>query len=234
MKKIYTLLTMMMLSFLLYSCAASDTSPTIDLNMNDNLYFDWINMTYTHSNSYDIFYDTSNACDDFFILYQINELPLIENDQKDIYAQTFELLCEFSNVSNYSFQSIFSFNSSDLINAFETYQLTPLTLDEIVGFNQLKLLVNDTKTNATIINYITRLEYIEIRLNLSLETIDIATLDLAQYLYVQFRFDGGLPLSEYESVDALLLDAMDIGFILTEDQITAITYAYTIYLELKN
>ena len=112
-----------------------------------DLFFDKDTLTYTNHNYNDIFYDTGNPIDDFFILYEsFYQAPLKERDQI-AYTTFFNHLINYNTLSKKSYDTLLQYSSTELNDELKTYDIS-ISLNDIVIFNQVKDMIEQIeKTN---------------------------------------------------------------------------------------
>ncbi len=227
MKKLCVLISIIMISVSLVGCAASggpysyDTSPSIYSSM----VFDWDSFTYTNYDASGILKNTGNPTDDFVILYQHIYGESSDNNTLDLYTHLILLLDNLSTVENMDFETILNYNSSELKTAIESHQMS-LALNDIVIFNDLK----EMKNNSSLYNlYISKIQYIEKRLSISLTEEQISALDYLQIQSVKlYSSNSNIKPGTSNSIPQYDQAFQEANFDFTQDQQALLNISYNI------
>lgn len=222
MKKIYTLIIFMIISFLLVSCSA-DYDGIGEPTMSSDLTYDWDTLTFTHLNYDDIFSQSSTPIDDMIILHQEIYAESLSSERLQSYEDLFALMEPLYDKDDQTYQDILSLESSEFQSLLADKDLSP-TITDIILFNSLKSLLSSSPYIS-----ISKQSYYEIRTSKTLSDEEINQLDLLQY-YVYHLY----PSYPIVSIDFQTLKKdLDIAFSITEEEYISLQSAFYLILKLK-
>lgn len=231
MKKLKLIMILFGLLMITMSCSSQDPFDD-DLSIYGNLRYDWLSMTFTQNNSFDILYQAGNPFDDFVILHQeVTQKTLLLSDMNSM-RDLFDVLTELSNKSDEDIGIILLYTSSVLKQAMDSHMIV-LTIDHIVVFNQLKVMIDEIKDESDDSNfYISKMKYIEKRRMISLSFDEIEALDLLQENYASLLdIDSSIRIYE-QSFDQLMLIFEENLYVIDEETKLILENAYQIIMSL--
>lgn len=230
MRKLKSVIIMILTVFFIYGCASQmpyDDEP----NLYGDLTYDFNKMTFTETLDYDIMYHLGNPMDDFVILHQeILGISLTENEFVK-YQNLFDLLIELSVLTNQDIGLFLSYSSTDLKNTLDNHDLV-LTLDTIVTFNGLKIIINDLKQSKNILK-IKTIDYIKARISSDLSESQIQGLEILQAYQKDVLYHNASFKLYTASLDDLIVIYETLGFIPTDLEKQAIDDALEMIKNLK-
>jgi hypothetical protein len=225
MKKMKIIFILMGLISILIGCASREPYEET-LSIHSHLSYDWNLMTFTNTSSKDILYQAGNSYDDFIILHQEISLESLSINQKIALRNLFDQLDELSLQSNVKLGEILSYSSIELKQAMDTHEMT-LTLDHVIVFNQLKsdidLLKQIMESNTF---HLSKVNYIEKRLSVTLSDEDIEGLVLLQSVYEELvNIQSDIRIYE-KSFHELIVLFESIGYIANQEDVVVLENAY--------
>jgi len=211
MKRI-SILVLVLLVALLSSCASADESyePLSNFDQYEQLNYDFKTLTFTNTQPQDILYGTGNPLSDYIILNTIIDDTSLTNEKEIAVAKTFELLDTLGTSTDFVYADIVEYSSQEIKDYSDQIE-AEVTVTDLVTFNAIKSDIAykiDTENNT---NYrITKVDYIEKRLDTTLTDEDITALALLQNkLNEYYEYNEVLDLSTILFVD-LLAELSDI------------------------
>ena len=237
MKKLIGLFLVAIL-VLLSGCSASDDvidEPTAVIH--ENLYYSLGSMSYTNTPDYDILYQVDDTYEDFVILHEKIMNTDLTQGEKTAYEQVLDIIDQVEKLSPFSYSQIIDFSSKEFNDLCESKSII-LSLVDVVTFNALKELFSEMRIVLnTKSSSIAKLSYIEIRLDVTLSTEEIESLDLLQNRYSElFSYDSNYSFDfKTKSLEDLLLDfESNIEYIPSDNELLELEIAYDILQLLIN
>lgn len=216
----------MAIMLLLVGCASMDVI-TDDTNVYGNIEYNWSTMIFTDIDQADIFYQTGNSFVDFVILHQqVMEEPFIPAEGI-AYLQLFTIMNQVIENSAVNYSMISGYTSAELKNVCNTYSIA-ITLADIITFNAYKSLIIEIKDTIGDNRFvISKLNYLELRLNRSLTNDEISSLVLLQEKFLDLnQHYVFVPLLEHSFDDLLLAFQNQIFYVPTEQELIKLEVAY--------
>ena len=237
MKKLIGLLLVGIL-VLLSGCAASeDITNEPSAVIYENLYYSWSSMSYTNTPDYDIFYQVEDSYEDFIILHEKIMEDDLTSKEKVAYKQVFDIIDQAEELSTYNYSQIIDFSSKEFNDLCETKSIT-LTLVDVVTFNDIKELISEIKTALnTKSSSISKLSYIEKRLDITLSSDETQALVLLQDKYSELFHYSSYDSFNFKTkaLEDLLLDfENNISYTPSDNELIELEIAYDILQLLIN
>lgn len=221
MKKLVLLCMIGLSVFFLQACAMGPMDQ--EASFNTPLYFSELTLTFTNTTEVDILYDTGNPTDDFTLLYELYaDNPTAE--QKVIYRDFMDTLEIVSIASHRDYGYLFNLSSSEIKELYDAESI-PFGINEVVIFNEIKdeiAYYKETQSSPRV----SKIEYIEFRLNRDLNSEEISNLFFLQDIYNEFKaYNSGFSLKT-DSFESLIAYFEAGRF--TETEQTNLESAYTL------
>ncbi|MCK5388086.1 MAG: hypothetical protein KAJ22_02275, partial [Candidatus Izimaplasma sp.] len=187
MKKLLVLVTMIII-VLLAGCMA-DIEPAIeDSSIYDYLKYSASSMSYINTPESDILYLINDTYSDFVILNRTIMNSNLSSEEQLAYKQLFSIMDDLSTNTTFRYRELDTYSSSDFNTLSNSSQIT-LTLGDIVTFNALKTLLPDIKsTLENDSSAISKIYYIEYKLDRDLTNEEVISLDLLQEKYLELYY----------------------------------------------
>lgn len=186
MKKILMLFLFFVLLFLT-ACSSQETSH-IPISIHDHLRFSYASMTYTDTREYDILFEVGNPSKDFIILYNYTQAEALTIEEVSSIDEISVVLTSVSIASAITYSSLLELPSQDFNELAASHSIT-LTLSEIVAFNEMKTKISVLKNSLTTNGYlISKIDYIENRIDRQLTTEEITSLELLQDYFYRLNY----------------------------------------------
>jgi len=232
MKKLRLMILMLFSMFLLIGCAMEE-SIIQDADIYGYLSYDWNSMTFSNLSSEDIMNQVGNPYDDFVILHQEIIGQSFTPAEEDAYQSLFSIMVELSTLKHISTGMVLTYSSADFRYETDLYSIQ-LTLDDIVIFNALKSIAEEIKVKMSdSVFYLSKIDYIEMRLSVSLDRNDIEALDLLQQNYIELvTYDPSVQIHNL-TFEGLMVEFEQIGFVPSIEVRTQIETAYQIIMDLS-
>lgn len=236
MKRI-VLLLIIPLIMLLFGCAMKEEQPfddDIDVSINDQVYYSYSTLSFMNTSSYDIFYNTGNASDDFLILLdELSEKASLSTEEIDAYIALFEKVDEISSKTNDLPGDLLYLSLADFKTIAERYDIE-VTLSDIFTYNSVASMINDLQVANNNKNvFMSKIEYVETRLGRNLTPSEIEDLRFLQESIVSLAYDYIHINVSILSLSELLSEFEQYYGELPTNDIDSITVAYNIVSELK-
>ncbi len=235
MKKLL-LLIVIGLVFLMSGCMAEMEPEVETVEIYDSISYRSSGMSYTNTLESDILYLAQDTYFDFALLYdEVMDVSLSVNEQV-AYEQLLGVIDELNENTRLSYPEILNLSSGNFNIQCKDNSI-PITLEDIVSFNSFKSLFEEVKTTYnTSPSSISKISYIEMRLDISLTNEEINALDKLQTLYFELYqhthhpFDFG----NRDLTELIILFESDIPYVPSESEIIQLEIAYDIIKELIN
>ncbi|MCF7931347.1 MAG: hypothetical protein K9L02_07555 [Acholeplasmataceae bacterium] len=193
----------MLIMFLLAGCASQEQ---IDItSIYGSLDFSFSTMTFTDTSENDILYQMGNSTDDFIILYQIITNETLNPSMIIPYRTLFTIMDELVTAQGIDYLIIESYSSLEFKEVCDLNSIE-LSIADIVTFNSFKSdLARIKEIESDFDEIISKLSYIEMRLDRVLSSSEVSDLNLLQDHYSELKLNHmALPILEYTFEELLL------------------------------
>lgn len=193
----------MLIMLLLAGCANQEQIDSTSIY--GSFDFSFSTMTFTDTSDTDILYQTGNSLDDFIILYQITTNETMTLSMINAYRALFTIMDELITAQGINYLIIESYSSSEFKDACEINSIE-LSIADIVTFNSFKSdLAKIKEIESDFDEVISKLSYIEMRLDRVLSSSEVSALNLLQEYYLELKLNHmALPILEYTFEELLL------------------------------
>ena len=222
MKKILLFIVSLFVVFSIYGCS-SGYEPTDFPLVTSSIYFNFNQMTFAIGNDRDILYGLENPSDDFIILKEHVLNETLSDTEKQAYKHLINHIVTLSENTSTTIRTILTYDSTTFKDALEALQLE-VSLDDIVIFNEIKSLQSEDISST----YISKINYLNQRLQTTLSTDDINHLEDLQTVYLEMKdLDESYQLFEHPLQDMIdLLETYGITY--STEEVTSFSAAYDI------
>lgn len=220
------LLLLILFMFLLAGCSPQEPLSE-EVSIYEDLYWSFNSMNFTDTVQNDILFDVGSTFEDFVILHNHILGGSLSVQESDAYTQLLTLMDEVVSKAHVNFFTVSSYSSSELRDACQTYSIL-LTIDDIVTFNSYKEFIETIKDSTY---YISKIDYINLRLSRTLTTTEIQSLDFLQGFYTQLiASNPSVLLSEMTFQQLLVGLAVQLSYEPTVDEQARLEVAYDIIM----
>ena len=191
---------------LLSGCMKADDEDILEPSIYDYLYYDFDSLSLTNTSESDILYLKQDTYFDFNYIYNELTSSNLTTSEQLVYQDLFTVTDQIADEANIEYEEIINLSSSEFRDTCDNLSIE-IGLDEIVSFNSLKELIQDLETlSDSRLSRIPKLNYIELRLDItltneekdSLEFLQEIYNDLYEHTYNSYDF-------KEETIDSLLL-----------------------------
>lgn len=239
MKRIQLLLVLLVFGLLSACGAMAEEEPEpiyVEAPLlQDRLGFDWATMTYSKSlESIDILRNSGTITEDYWLMREIAGYEDLTPVQQGAYNETLLVLDSLDQSMVFDLDDIVVTTLSDLNDYAASDELIEITPTIAFTYIALQSEVESLQSEGSF--SITRLEYLEIRLDRSLTSDEVNAVNLLQYnivlIYVELSRTYTVSTESFDGLITLIETAT--GEIIEQDTIDDLQIGYDIIQELHN
>lgn len=224
MKKLFVLSLIILMIFV--GCSSSTMME--NLSIYDNTTYSYEDLSFIDKNQDDVLYYIYNDFQDFLVMVEVAKTKDLISDIPSDLEMIVNTLSVLSEKSGESFRSLVEKTSAEL-NTLAINNSLSLTVDDIVGFNNLKTFLLSLTGRTTI----SKITYIELLLDRELSNEEKSGLNLLQDEYINIRRNDyyfSLTDLDYPGFELVLIDNNPE---ISDTNLDLIEIGYSVFLELR-